>query len=187
MLVQLVPLGGIISLLLVRRAVLQQTFSATVSCAAVCAAVQRVCWLHVLRLQPSLLPSCLAALTLMCRCRPLLQTAAEAVGKKVAELCAEKQISKVCFDRGGFAYHGRIEVRRVAGGGRARWGGAARQAAGLGAAAESQQGRAGQARPRCAHSTASSCQHGHEHGCTERVHRRAWQLASLPAFAGQTS
>jgi hypothetical protein len=41
----------------------------------------------------------------------LLQSAAEAVGKKVAELCAEKQISKVCFDRGGFTYHGRIQVR----------------------------------------------------------------------------
>jgi hypothetical protein len=40
------------------------------------------------------------------------------VGKKVAELCAEKQISKVCFDRGGFTYHGRIQVRAR------RWGGA---------------------------------------------------------------
>ncbi|KAF6255700.1 hypothetical protein COO60DRAFT_187177 [Scenedesmus sp. NREL 46B-D3] len=37
-------------------------------------------------------------------------TAAEAVGKKVAELCAEHQISKVCFDRGGFTYHGRIQA-----------------------------------------------------------------------------
>jgi hypothetical protein len=41
----------------------------------------------------------------------LLQDAAAAVGKKLAELCAEKNISKVCFDRGGFAYHGRVEVR----------------------------------------------------------------------------
>jgi large subunit ribosomal protein L18 len=36
--------------------------------------------------------------------------AAEAVGKKVAELCAEKQISKVAFDRGGFTYHGRVQA-----------------------------------------------------------------------------
>eukprot|EP00775_Hariotina_reticulata_P011204 gene11204-11354_t len=36
--------------------------------------------------------------------------AAEAVGKKLAELCLEKQISKVCFDRGGFAYHGRVQA-----------------------------------------------------------------------------
>eukprot|EP00879_Flechtneria_rotunda_P002048 GHRR01002227.1.p1 GENE.GHRR01002227.1~~GHRR01002227.1.p1 ORF type:complete len:155 (+),score=49.90 GHRR01002227.1:185-649(+) len=36
--------------------------------------------------------------------------AAEAVGKKIAELCAEKQISKVCFDRGGFTYHGRVQA-----------------------------------------------------------------------------
>jgi len=36
--------------------------------------------------------------------------AATAVGKKLAELCAEKNISKVCFDRGGFAYHGRVEA-----------------------------------------------------------------------------
>eukprot|EP00878_Enallax_costatus_P000927 GHUV01001057.1.p1 GENE.GHUV01001057.1~~GHUV01001057.1.p1 ORF type:complete len:155 (+),score=51.69 GHUV01001057.1:160-624(+) len=36
--------------------------------------------------------------------------AAEAVGKKLAELCAEKQINKVAFDRGGFTYHGRIQA-----------------------------------------------------------------------------
>jgi ribosomal protein L18 len=41
------------------------------------------------------------------------------VGKKVAELCAEKQISKVCFDRGGFTYHGRIQVRATRGRGQA--------------------------------------------------------------------
>ena len=32
------------------------------------------------------------------------------MGKKIAELCKEKSISKVCFDRGGFIYHGRIQV-----------------------------------------------------------------------------
>lgn len=32
------------------------------------------------------------------------------VGKKIAELCAAKNISKVCFDRGGFKYHGRIQA-----------------------------------------------------------------------------
>ena len=42
-----------------------------------------------------------------------MQDAATAVGKKLAELCAEKNISKVCFDRGGFAYHGRVEVRQT--------------------------------------------------------------------------
>eukprot|EP00877_Chromochloris_zofingiensis_P005097 jgi/Chrzof1/14589/Cz09g08170.t1 len=36
--------------------------------------------------------------------------AAEAVGKKLAELCAAKSIEKVAFDRGGFAYHGRIKA-----------------------------------------------------------------------------
>ncbi len=39
------------------------------------------------------------------------QAAAEAVGKKLAELCKAKNIEKVAFDRGGFAYHGRIQVR----------------------------------------------------------------------------
>ncbi|EFJ50322.1 plastid/chloroplast ribosomal protein L18 [Volvox carteri f. nagariensis] len=43
--------------------------------------------------------------------------AAEAVGKKVAELCLAKNIDKVCFDRGGFKYHGRIQA--VADGARA--------------------------------------------------------------------
>jgi ribosomal protein L18 len=32
------------------------------------------------------------------------------VGKKIAELCSAKSISKVAFDRGGFLYHGRIQV-----------------------------------------------------------------------------
>ncbi|GLC33938.1 50S ribosomal protein L18, chloroplastic [Pleodorina starrii] len=36
--------------------------------------------------------------------------AAEAVGKKIAELCLAKNIDKVCFDRGGFKYHGRIQA-----------------------------------------------------------------------------
>jgi hypothetical protein len=45
------------------------------------------------------------------------------VGKKVAQICAEKSISKVCFDRGGFTYHGRIKVRGQG------WGPAAVQAA----------------------------------------------------------
>jgi large subunit ribosomal protein L18 len=43
-------------------------------------------------------------------CAPHSQAAAEAVGKKVAQLCAEKQISKVAFDRGGFTYHGRVQA-----------------------------------------------------------------------------
>ena len=40
-----------------------------------------------------------------------LQAAAEVVGKKIAELCREKKIRKVAFDRGGFKYHGRVKVR----------------------------------------------------------------------------
>ncbi|KAJ9528296.1 hypothetical protein QJQ45_014269 [Haematococcus lacustris] len=36
--------------------------------------------------------------------------AAEAVGKKIAELCAAKNITKVCFDRGGNIYHGRVKA-----------------------------------------------------------------------------
>jgi large subunit ribosomal protein L18 len=36
--------------------------------------------------------------------------AAEAVGKKIAELCSSKGISTVAYDRGGFAYHGRISA-----------------------------------------------------------------------------
>ena len=38
------------------------------------------------------------------------QDAATLVGKKIAELCKAKSISKVCFDRGGFVYHGRVQV-----------------------------------------------------------------------------
>ena len=36
--------------------------------------------------------------------------AARKVGSKIAELCKERNISKVAFDRGGFRYHGRIEA-----------------------------------------------------------------------------
>jgi large subunit ribosomal protein L18 len=36
--------------------------------------------------------------------------AAEAVGKRIAEMCKEKNIGAVAFDRGGFAYHGRVKV-----------------------------------------------------------------------------
>lgn len=38
------------------------------------------------------------------------QAAAEAVGKKIAELCKSKNIETVSFDRGGFIYHGRVQV-----------------------------------------------------------------------------
>ncbi|MBN2723662.1 MAG: 50S ribosomal protein L18 [Deltaproteobacteria bacterium] len=33
---------------------------------------------------------------------------AKLVGKKLAELCTEKSIKKVVFDRAGFIYHGRV-------------------------------------------------------------------------------
>lgn len=32
------------------------------------------------------------------------------IGKKLAQIAQEKQIKKVIFDRGGFAYHGRIKA-----------------------------------------------------------------------------
>ncbi|KAK9810302.1 hypothetical protein WJX72_008302 [[Myrmecia] bisecta] len=38
------------------------------------------------------------------------QSAAELVGAKIAELCLAKSIDKVCFDRGGHLYHGRIKA-----------------------------------------------------------------------------
>ena len=38
------------------------------------------------------------------------QDAAQLVGKRIAELCLSKKIEKVCFDRGGHIYHGRIKV-----------------------------------------------------------------------------
>jgi hypothetical protein len=50
---------------------------------------------------------CLVFLPPVC---PPTQAAAEAVGKKLAELCKEKQISKVAFDRGGYMYHGRVQA-----------------------------------------------------------------------------
>jgi len=36
--------------------------------------------------------------------------AAAAVGSVIADLCKEKNIEKVCFDRGGFQYHGRVKA-----------------------------------------------------------------------------
>ena len=33
------------------------------------------------------------------------------MGKKIAELCKAANIEKVCFDRGGNIYHGRVKVR----------------------------------------------------------------------------
>ncbi|KAL4427940.1 hypothetical protein ABPG75_002029 [Micractinium tetrahymenae] len=36
--------------------------------------------------------------------------AAKMVGAKIAELCKQKNIEKVCFDRGGFRYHGRVQA-----------------------------------------------------------------------------
>lgn len=39
-----------------------------------------------------------------------VQAAASLVGQKLAELCKAKNIEKVSFDRGGFAYHGRVKV-----------------------------------------------------------------------------
>jgi len=32
------------------------------------------------------------------------------LGKKIAEKCKEKNISKVVFDKNGFAYHGRVKA-----------------------------------------------------------------------------
>jgi ribosomal protein L18 len=39
-----------------------------------------------------------------------LQAAAQAVGKKLAELAAAAGVKKVAFDRGGFTYHGRVQA-----------------------------------------------------------------------------
>lgn len=38
------------------------------------------------------------------------QAAAEAVGKKLAEVAKAAGVSKVAFDRGGFTYHGRVQA-----------------------------------------------------------------------------
>jgi len=35
---------------------------------------------------------------------------AKLVGLKIAQLCAEKNIKKVVFDRGGYLYHGRVSL-----------------------------------------------------------------------------
>lgn len=35
---------------------------------------------------------------------------AKLVGKKIAEICQQKGISEVVFDRGGYLYHGRVKV-----------------------------------------------------------------------------
>ena len=43
-------------------------------------------------------------------CADTLQEAAQMVGKKIAELCLSMNIDKVCFDRGGNIYHGRVQV-----------------------------------------------------------------------------
>ncbi len=36
--------------------------------------------------------------------------ASKAVGKRVAEMAKEKGILRVCFDRGGYLYHGRVKA-----------------------------------------------------------------------------
>ncbi|MDD7087476.1 MAG: 50S ribosomal protein L18 [Lachnospiraceae bacterium] len=36
--------------------------------------------------------------------------AAKAVGKDVAEKCLDANIESVCFDRGGYVYHGRVQA-----------------------------------------------------------------------------
>ena len=38
------------------------------------------------------------------------EEAAKLVGTKIAELCLQKNIDKVSFDRGGFRYHGRVRA-----------------------------------------------------------------------------
>ncbi|HEY0987852.1 MAG TPA: 50S ribosomal protein L18, partial [Kofleriaceae bacterium] len=36
--------------------------------------------------------------------------AGKAVGKRVAEMAKEKGILRICFDRGGYLYHGRVKA-----------------------------------------------------------------------------
>ena len=36
--------------------------------------------------------------------------ASKAVGKRVAQMAKEKGIERVCFDRGGYLYHGRVKA-----------------------------------------------------------------------------
>ena len=36
--------------------------------------------------------------------------AAKAVGAEIAKRCADKGITKVVFDRGGYVYHGRVQA-----------------------------------------------------------------------------
>lgn len=36
--------------------------------------------------------------------------AAKAVGARIAELARDKGIQRVCFDRGGYRYHGRVKA-----------------------------------------------------------------------------
>jgi len=45
------------------------------------------------------------------------KTAARKLGERIAQLCQERNISRVVFDRNGFLYHGR--VKEVADGARA--------------------------------------------------------------------
>lgn len=47
------------------------------------------------------------------------RTAAKRIGERIAELCRERNIEEVVFDRNGFLYHGRVkevaEAARAAG------------------------------------------------------------------------
>jgi large subunit ribosomal protein L18 len=36
--------------------------------------------------------------------------AGKAVGKRIAEMAKERGIERVCFDRGGYLYHGRVKA-----------------------------------------------------------------------------
>ena len=57
-------------------------------------------------------PVCISRVRLsFVSCCAALQGAAELVGKRIGELCLERKISAVSFDRGGNIYHGRVQVR----------------------------------------------------------------------------